>query len=314
MAVGIEQFQQFGYKVETVEGTAETLVAADYDSVVLSASIDYERAVATRAPLRSTFSKIQPVGGATKGMVKASVEIRGSGTDATPPDWYAFLRAAGASVTTDVATFGAEVTGAQEIGTTITCRTRDGIFERVAAGVRGSAKIVCEGAGMPIKIDFEGQGSYAQTATTSLVSAVAPVVGVPPVLMGSALLIGGTAVQYKDIEISVENEIFARPSGASTDGYNGYFITKQAFKMKCNVWQTNATEDFFARLANTATTDVKAFSWTIGAGAGLTLTITGNIAFSEGMNRTYDSGMAIVPVTAEFITTSATAALTISQA
>ena len=314
MAVGIEQFQQFGYKIEASEGVAETLVAADYDSVVLSASIDYERAVASRAPLRSTFSKIQPVGGATKGLVKASVEIRGSGVDATPPDWYAFLRAAGASLTTDVATFGAEVTGAQEIGTTITCRARDGIFERVAAGVRGSAKIVCEGAGMPIKLDFEGQGSYTQAAQTALLASVAPVNGVPPVLMGSALLIGGTAVQYKDIELAVENEIFARPSGASADGYSGYFITKQAFKLKTNIWQTNATEDFFARLANTATTDVKTFSWTFGTGTGLVFTVTGNIAFSESMNRTYDSGMAIVPVTAEFITTGATAALTISQA
>jgi hypothetical protein len=305
MAYGFEKLQQFGYKTEAVEGTAETMVAGDYDSVVLSAAIEYDRAVAMRNPVRSTFSPIQPIGGATFGTVKATLEARGSGADATPPDWYQLLRAAGASVTTDVATFGAEISAAQEIGTTVTCRGRDGIFERILAGVRGSVKI---------KVDFDGKGAYTQTAQTALLASVAPVVGVPPILMGSALTIGGATVQYKDIEISVENEVLPLPSGASSNGFAGYYITGQRYSFKCNVWQTNATADFFARLANSATTDKQAISWTFGSGAGLTFTCTGNIGLNANMNKTYDSGMALIPVIGEFFTEGATAALTISQA
>jgi hypothetical protein len=314
MAYGFEKLQQFGFKTETVEGTAETMVAGDYDSVVLSAAIEYDRAVATRNPVRSSFSPIQPIGGATFGTVKATLEARGSGTDATPPDWYQLLRAAGASVTTDVATFGAEIAAAQEIGTNVTCRGRDGIFERILAGVRGSVKLYGEGVGMPIKVDFDGKGGYTQTAQNSLLASVAPVVGVPPILMGSALTIGGAAVQYKDLEISIENEILPLPSGASTNGFAGYYITGQKFAFKANIWQTNATADFFARLANSATSDKQAVSWTFGSGTGLTFTCTGNIGLNANMNKTYDSGMALIPVIGEFYTEGATAALTISQA
>jgi hypothetical protein len=312
MAYGIERLQQFGYKVETTEGTPVALVAADYDSATYSAEITNDRQVIERLPIRSTFSPLQGVGGSLMGAVKATLEPRGAGVDGTAPDWMQLLRAAGGTLTGDVVTFGEPVLAAQEIGTTVTCATRDGIFERILAGVRGSAKIYAEAPGQPIRLDFEGMGAYTQAAQTALIAAVAPVSGQPPVLLSSALSIGGSAVQYKSCEIAIENEVKGIPDGSSASGYGRFLIVNQRIKFRAAVWQTNTSLDWFARTANGAS-DSLAVSWAFGSGVGLVQTITGNVYLDSPHNKAYDESMAVVNVSGEFFTTGAAASLTITQ-
>lgn len=81
-------------KVETVEGTAETLAAAN-GVLALSGQFQRNQDMLTRNPLRPTLSQMASVPGKRTASISASVEMRGSGTAGTAPDWGPMLRACG---------------------------------------------------------------------------------------------------------------------------------------------------------------------------------------------------------------------------
>ena len=85
----IESYKQMGYKAEATELTAETLVAANYGSVWTECDIVDESTYNARKPRRASYSALQGIGGTAIGKVTGSFEPRPSGTNGTPPDWYA---------------------------------------------------------------------------------------------------------------------------------------------------------------------------------------------------------------------------------
>ena len=103
----IESYKQMGYKAEATELTAETLVAANYGSVWTECDIVDESTYNARKPRRASYSALQGIGGTAIGKVTGSFEPRPSGTNGTPPDWYAIAAAAGGTVATDNCTFDA---------------------------------------------------------------------------------------------------------------------------------------------------------------------------------------------------------------
>jgi hypothetical protein len=313
MAYGIEKLQQLGYKSETIEGTAETLVAADFDTPVYSFSLERERDIHERRPLRSSFAPVQSVGGAFRGKATVSGEVRGSAVDNTPPDWYALARSAGATLATDVLSFGVAITSATEIGTSLTLIGRDSINARTIAGARGSLKLIGEGAGMPIKFEYEGFGSYSEAAQDSMLAAAAPQAGQPAILMGSALSTGGVAVEYRAVEFAIENEVLSIKDGSKANGYGKHLITGQKLTLMADVWITTASADFWAKSANASSADQFAISWTFGSGTGLQFVLAGTAHITEAPNKTYNDGLMSIPLKLEFTSNSDAAAATITQ-
>lgn len=311
MSYGIERLQQLGYKVETVEGTAEALVAADFDTPATSFLLARERDIHRRAPLRSSFAPISPVSGKFRGKATVSTEIRGSGTDGTAPDWYALARAAGATVSTDVLTFHAAVTSSAVVGTSITLRSRDSVHERTISGCRGSFKIASEGVGMPLKGDFEGFGNYSEAAQTGMVPAVSFAAGAPATLMGSALTIGGTAVEYRSIEFAVENEVTSIEDGAQADGYGRHLIIGSSLTLTTDIWiPASGGLDLWTLSGSQAS---QAVSWTFGSGTGTTFVLAGNATIVEVPDKTYNDGIMSVPVKLEFFGLTDSGTVTITQ-
>jgi hypothetical protein len=309
---GLEKLQQLGYKSEGTEGTPESLVAADFDTPVISAMLARERDIHERRPIRSSFSPVQAVGGKFRGHATVSCELRGSGVDNTPPDWYQFAKAAGATLATDVLSFAPAITSEALIGTSLTLKSRDSIHERTIAGARGSMKIIGEGSGMPIRVEFDGYGSYAESAQTSMLASAAPTSSQPAILMGSALTIGGAAVEYRAVEFAVENEITSMMDGTQANGYGRHVIVGSKLTFMADIWITPTTADFWTKSANVGS-DTLAVSWTFGTGTGRQFVLAGTGYIMETPDKTYNEGIMSLPLKLEFFSTSDSAAATITQ-
>ena len=193
MAFAVEQFQQMGYKTEVTELTAETLVAAEFDTYWQECSIMPEDGYNERRAKRATFAPLQGVGGTVIANVSGTFEPRPSGTDGTAPDWYSMGRAAGGTVTGDVLTFGAESTSTALIGTSATFKHRDGNFERTSAGTRLELMRFFAAKGERWMCEIAGKGRYSEAVQTAFVASAHPVAGVGQPFLGMAFNFGAFA-------------------------------------------------------------------------------------------------------------------------
>lgn len=309
----VEQFKQLGFKTETTELTAETLVAGDFDTFWYECSVKAEDTFNERRPRRAGFSALQGVGGTSLARVSGTFEPRPSGTDATAPDWYQIAKASGASVTTDVATWGAESTTTGVIGTACTFKGRDGQYETTAAGTRMELMRFYAVAGETWKCDIEGVGRLTQAAQTAYVAAAHPVAGLGQAFLGMACSIGAFSGSVAEAEIAIENTVSSAPGGEHASGFGQNIITGQALMGRFKVMETGSP-DWRGLYRNDATGDVIAVSCVMSSGtAGSVSTWTGNLCLTEQPETEYIEGIGYRTVVGEFISTGAAAALTLTQ-
>jgi hypothetical protein len=309
----VEQFKQMGYKSEVTELTAETLVAANYDTVWDECAVAAEDAYQERRPRRATFSAIQGVGGTAIGRVSGTFEPRPSGVDATAPDWYDILKASGASVTTDVATWGAESTSTGLIGTSCTFKYHDGQYLRTASGTRMSLMRFYAAKGEVWKCDIEGTGRYSESASITYIASAHPSAGQGQPFLGSTISIGGFAGSVAEAEIAIENTVSSVEDGTHASGFSNNYITAQKLMGRFTVLETGSL-DWRGLFRNDASGDVVAVSLVMATGtAGNVLTWTGNIHLVEQPEVVYREGIGYRTLVGEFITTGASAALTLTQ-
>jgi len=309
----VEQFKQLGYKTESVELTPETLVAADYDTFWYECYVKAEDSYNERRARRATFAPLQGIGGTSLARMAGTFEPRPSGTDATAPDWYQILKAAGASVTTDVATWGAESTSTGVIGTSCTFKFRDGQYETTAAGTRMNLVRFYAKAGEVWKCDVEGVGRLTQAAQTSYLAAAHPISGIAQPFLGHACTIGAFSGSVSEAEIAIENTVTSYADGTHASGYGNNYITAQKLMLRAKVLETG-TPDWRSLYRNDATGDAVAVSLVMSSGsAGSVLTWTGTVHLVEQPEVEYIEGIGYRNIVGEFITTGATAALTLTQ-
>ena len=312
MPFAVEQFQQMGYKTEVTELTPEALVAADFDTYWQECSIMPVDGYNERRAKRATFAPLQGVGGTVLANVTGTFEPRPSGTDATAPDWYQILRAAGASVTTDVATWGAESTASALIGTAATFKHRDGNYERVSAGTRMESMRFFAAKGERWMCEVVGKGRYTEAVQTAFVAAAHPVAGVGQPFLGMAFSFGAFAGSVAEAEISIENVVSPVEDGTHASGFGQNVITGQKFMLRAQVIDTGF--DWRGLFRNDATADAVAVSLVMSSGsAGNVLTWTGTAHLVENPDKNYREGLGYRSIVAEFITTGAAAALTLTQ-
>lgn len=115
---------QIGVKQESVEGTAETLAAADAKMLVYSPSFTTNIARYQRKPARGTLSNLPAIPGKQAASLKWSTEFKGSGAVGTAPSWATALLACGAqqNVVKTIAV-GSITGGPYQAGETITGTT-----------------------------------------------------------------------------------------------------------------------------------------------------------------------------------------------
>lgn len=309
----VEQFKQCGYKAESVELTPENLVAANYGTVWTDAQIVAEDGHNERRPRRASFAPIQGAGGTVLAKFSGKFEPRPSGVDATAPDWYAFLAASGATVSTDNATFGAESLSTPVLGISVTIKTRDGAYEKVSAGTRASKLRFFAEKGATWACEVEATGRYSQSAQTAFLASAHPSSGLGQPFLGMGATLDAVGYAFSSVEIAIENTVTPAPDGTHSTGYGQNVITAQRLMYRASILEDGSV-DWRGKFRNGSVGDVIAVSVPMSAGsAGNVLTWTGNISLTEQPTIEYLDGLGYVSLVGEFITTSASAALSLAQ-
>lgn len=113
--------RQIAAKVETTEGTAITLAAADANCLVYDPTITDDVPMFDRNPARSSLSPLIEIPGLRTRKVSFKVEIKGSGAIATAPSYGKLLRACGlAEFAVSSLSVGTITTGPFQDGETVT--------------------------------------------------------------------------------------------------------------------------------------------------------------------------------------------------
>ena len=113
--------RQLAAKPEAVEGVAETLVAADAKLLVYNPKVSFDVAMFDRNPARPSFSNIGKTPGKRTAGISYRLELKGSGTAITVPEWGKLLQACGFGVNAlKSMNIGAVTNGPFQHGETIT--------------------------------------------------------------------------------------------------------------------------------------------------------------------------------------------------
>lgn len=91
----LQRVRQLAAKIESVEGTAETLTAAEAKYLVYDPKVKFDVGMFQRNPARASLAQMTRIPGLKKATLTARCEVRGSGTAATAPEWFTLLRACG---------------------------------------------------------------------------------------------------------------------------------------------------------------------------------------------------------------------------
>jgi hypothetical protein len=88
--------RQLAAKTESVEGSAETLAAEDAGILVnFSPKANYDPQMYQRDPVRASLTKMGKLAGKRSGGLDFSIELKGSGSLTTEPEWAKLIKACG---------------------------------------------------------------------------------------------------------------------------------------------------------------------------------------------------------------------------
>ncbi len=117
----LRRLRQVAAKIEVAEGTAEALAAADAKILPFDPKLDFDPQRTAQNPSGSSFSKRGEVTGKIPGTHTLGIQLRGSGTATTSPEWAKYLRACGFSESSLYSiNIGAITSGPFQHGETIT--------------------------------------------------------------------------------------------------------------------------------------------------------------------------------------------------
>jgi len=117
--------RQLAAKIEAVEGTAETLLAADAGILVnFSPKASYDPQMYQRDPVRASLTKMGKLAGKRSAGIDFSIELKGSGSITVEPEWMRLIKACGfASNALKKISIGAITSGPYQHGEVITGQT-----------------------------------------------------------------------------------------------------------------------------------------------------------------------------------------------
>lgn len=220
-------------KIESVEGTPETLTASETGILVTEPSYAPDIAMLPRDFLLATFSKMPDLAGAQMAKIgfKAEVIGRGSAYAATTlPRLDPYLKACGLAATVDE-TVDAEKVTYQRANSNIPSLTlafldddgAGGAVVKKISGARGTVKFSGQ-VGQPLYAVFEFIGAYNTVADGSQLTASYDSV-VPPQLLGCNFTVDAFEPVLQSFEIDLANKLAGRPNINKASGYESFEIT-----------------------------------------------------------------------------------------
>jgi len=276
MAVGIPikvKRSQIAVELETVEGSVETLVAADAKIKAENVTYTPDLPFYPRDAVSASFSPFTGTsGGPRMAEIAFETALSGSGTAATPPAWSDAIRACGmdeAITTTVTYTPVSTVTVGGDGGSATVGLYYDGMLYRIH-GARGNFRLILP-SGEPGKIAFNFRGVYNEPTDTAL---LAPTyyTTVPPAIVSGSMTLDSQALRYKSLEFDMGNQLADRPDPSLAAGAYSVCITGREPSGTINPEMLAAgTYNFFNKMT---TNSEGAFTITVGSVSGNKYVIT----------------------------------------
>lgn len=219
MAIALNlQRAQLAAKIESVEGVAETLTAAEAKIRVKNLALDYE------APFErdeSVSSSLSPFTGTVSGPREATltfeVDIHGSGSNGTAPAWYTLMSAMGWDVTTDALALN------DDQGESLTLGWYNDGTRHLVTGARGDWTFTFP-SGKRVTLGCTFKGVYNAMTDTALLAGITYESPVPPAFLSASVLFHGVSVKCSQITIAGNNNLEPNIDPDAAAGIKSYAI------------------------------------------------------------------------------------------
>jgi len=215
-------------RIETSEGTPETLTASDNPILVKDLKIKPEVRMYERDILNPTLSKLPPIPAGATATVSFTAEVKGTGSAysaSNRPAIADYLKACGFSETIDT-TAGAEKVIYEPASDMIPSLTMgiylDGIVLKVA-GARGTVRFSGK-VGEPVTAEFEFKGVWLGAQDASL-PAPSFDVSNPPVCIAGNVQVDAYSPTITQFSLDIGNSVEMRESISAQNGYVSALIT-----------------------------------------------------------------------------------------
>lgn len=311
-----------GFKLEAVEGTAETITAAE---IIFVEDVKFSPQVESllRNPHLTTLSRQTPVAGRAQGSMSFRVQMYGGSAAGTAPFWGALIQACGCAETIVASTSVSYKPASSSLKSATVKVFMDGISFRIK-GARGTVSAEYMAGQIPaLSFTFSGLfepaldvNSYVDEAT--LAGSAFPSF-LPKPFKAALLKVENT---YKAITRQIRWDLgvqLAYTPDANVTGFKRVDITGRNPTGEINVEAvTKATYDFFTKLANKTAVQIQCFTGAddSGNGTGSLNTLTDTTKswptnlFATGYKLRDSAGVVFTPTanTATAITVSGTPA------
>jgi len=215
-------------KIESVEGTAESITVSDAGILAIDPKFDPEFKKNERSIALNTLSKLVPVMGTQSARLTFKAELKGPGaaySSSVTPALGKYLRACGFAETivttsgSETATYKPASTGVPSL--TIWCY-EDGVIKKMK-GCRGNVKFSGKN-GEPCYAEFEFLGVYDGTVDGAIVSPTFEA-SVPPVLLSAILNLDAYAAIAASWSVDMGNDTQLREDFSAAAGFLSCLIT-----------------------------------------------------------------------------------------
>lgn len=256
----LTKIAQIAAKIETTEGTAETLAAADA-LMVVNPDFKPEMEMAPRNNVSSSLSNWPQVPGSRKATLEFDVEVKGSGTAGTAPALGKLLKACGFG---EVVQAGVSVTykpASASIPSMTLALYNDGVVYKLW-GARGNVSLKLE-QGKPGMLHFTFTGADFSVVDGAVLTGVTYESTKPQPFLNASYTLDTYAALVGSLEIDMQNEVVLRPDINTESGYKSAVIAGRNPKLSIDPEMVSvATYDFFGK-------------WRSGAEGALSVALTG---------------------------------------
>jgi hypothetical protein len=277
MSALVHQRTQIAAKLEAVEGTAETLAAADAFLAFPQGEPDPKIDPYERNPYRETLSPLPSVLGKRSGKFPFMTELAGSGIAGTAPFWGKLAKGCGMAETVVPVTSVAYDPASSAIPSMTLAAYMDGTIHKIW-GARGSLKLNLE-VGKPGLLNWDFQGADWSHLDGALLAEVTYATVVPPVFLNATFQIDGVDFLVEKVEFDLGNTLALRTNPNRESGHESCLITDRKGKITLDPEMVlAATKDIWTMWRTGA---VVVLSAVLGSTPGNIVTITANFQLQD---------------------------------
>lgn len=260
---------QVACEIEAVEGTAETLEAADA-FLAFAASFSPAQEVKERNPGTSSLSPHPGVPGKRSATMSFDVELGGTGNAGDPLPFADALKACGVQETLVANTSATYAPASDSVPSVTIALYDDGKIYKMW-GARGKFTIDFVD-GEPAVIHFEFTGADWSEADGNLLAGVSYNTTLPPAFIGAQLTIDAYSAIIEKLTLDSGNNVTLRPDANASSGHKSAVITSRRPTITLDPENVLvATHDFLGKWRSGTQ---MALSTTLGSAAGNTIAVT----------------------------------------